>query len=491
MRRFHGKATGSAWLSRPANLLALVLTFPPASAQQTAVPPADDDWIGKRVVQKERDFQLRVQKQVVDRKGVLTTYRVEQVNGHWLWLRADGLAGWARADTVVPADRAIAFYTDYIRDHPDDAYGFSMRGTIWLEEKKDLKAALKDYTEAIRLAPTVVGLLVNRGNAWAARKEFDKAIADYDEVIRLQPEEAFAYSGRGLAWHAKKEFDKAIADFSEAIALDPQLAIAYRSRGLAWQRKGDFDKAIADFSEAIRLDPQNPRAYEERGYSLHATKDYDKSIADFDVTISLDSQAAGPYRGRGCAWLEKDEYAKAIADFDVAIRLDPQDARAYVFRACACHYENEYDKAIRDYTEAIRLDPTLAGVYVERGDARRDKGEWANAAADYAEAIRRGANLADAYDGRAWIWAACPDDKLRDGKRAVDSATKSCELTGWKVPNNLDTLAAAYAESGDFSSAVKWQAKAVALATDDDDKAAYSSRLKLYRAKKAYRLDMP
>jgi tetratricopeptide (TPR) repeat protein len=195
--------------------------------------------------------------------------------------------------------------------------------------------------------------------------------------------------------------------------------------------------------------------------------------------------------GRGCAWYWKNDYTKAIADFDEVIRLDPQYVKAYVYRASAWYRKTEYDKAIRDYTEAIRLDPTLAGVYVERGDARRDKGEWAEAAADYAEAIGRGSNLANAYDGRAWIWAACPDAKHRDGKRAVESATKSCELTAWKVPNNLDTLAAAYAESGDFLSAVKWQAKAVALATDEDDKAAYSTRLKLYRAKKPYRLDMP
>jgi tetratricopeptide (TPR) repeat protein len=478
-------------LSRPAYMLALALTALPASAHQTAELPADGDWIGKRVVQRDRDFQLRVQKQIVDRKGVLTTYRVEQVSGQWLWLRADGIAGWARIDAVVAADQAIAFYTDYIRDHPGDAYGYSMRGTIWLEEKKDVDAALRDYTEAIRLAPTVAGLLVNRGNAWAARKEYDKAIADYDEVIRLQPEEAFAYSGRGLAWFAKKEFDKAIADLSEAIMLDPELVIAYNGRGLAWKRKGDFDKAIADFNEAIRLYPQNSRAFEHRGFALYDKGDYDKAIADFDAAIGMDSRDFVAYLGRGCAWHWKNEYTKAIADFDEAIRLDPQHVKAYIYRASAWYRKTEYDQAIRDYTEAIRLDPTLAGVYVDRGDARRDKGEWANAAADYAEAIRLESNLAGAYDGQAWIWAASPDAKHRDGKRAVESATKSCELTGWKVPNNLDTLAAACAENGDFMSAVKWQARAVALATDEDDTAAYASRLKLYRTKKPYRLDMP
>ena len=65
-------------------------------------------------------------------------------------------------------------------------------------------------------------------------------------------------------------------------------------------------------------------------------------------------------------------------------------------------------------------------------------------------------------------------------------ATKACQLSEWKDIDALDTLAAAYAESGDFADAVKWQTKARDLAPAND-KADLQSRLGLYQAHKPYR----
>ncbi|HET6324031.1 MAG TPA: hypothetical protein VFG04_04980, partial [Planctomycetaceae bacterium] len=62
---------------------------------------------------------------------------------------------------------------------------------------------------------------------------------------------------------------------------------------------------------------------------------------------------------------------------------------------------------------------------------------------------------------------------------------KACELTGWETAAWLDTLAAAYAESGDFEAAVKWETKARDMVSEDA-KADYQSRSDLYKAHKAY-----
>jgi tetratricopeptide (TPR) repeat protein len=99
--------------------------------------------------------------------------------------------------------------------------------------------------------------------------------------------------------------------------------------------------------------------------------------------------------------------------------------------------------------------------------------------------------LADAqspsgYNGAAWILATHPAAELRNGARAVELATKACELTKWKDASYLDTLAAAYAERGQFDKAVEWQEKAVSLALEAD-KGGYQARLALYKSGQAYR----
>ena len=59
----------------------------------------------------------------------------------------------------------------------------------------------------------------------------------------------------------------------------------------------------------------------------------------------------------------------------------------------------------------------------------------------------------------AWLLATCPDARHRDGKKAVEFAARHCLFVTGGTPNHLNTLAAAYAEGGDFAKAVEWQEK--------------------------------
>jgi tetratricopeptide (TPR) repeat protein len=183
---------------------------------------------------------------------------------------------------------------------------------------------------------------------------------------------------------------------------------------------------------------------------------------------------------RGAYWYTKKELDKAISEYNEIIRLDPASASAYCGRALVWFDRKDYDRAIADDNEAIRLDPKHAWAFNNRGNAWAAKKEFARALADYDEAVRLDPSLAAAYKNRAWILANGPAGPLRDGKKAVESAFRGCELTDWKDPNYLDTLAAAYAEAGDFDSAVRTQARAIELVKD------FGARLNAYQDKKRY-----
>ena len=109
------------------------------------------------------------------------------------------------------------------------------------------------------------------------------------------------------------------------------------------------------------------------------------------------------------------------------------------------------------------------------------------AIADYKEAIRLDCTFARAYHALAWLWATCPEESYRDGKRAVEFATRACGLSDWKEAFNLRALAAAYAEVGEFDKAVEWEEKAIQLYANADDRKKGEERLKLYKDKKPYR----
>jgi tetratricopeptide (TPR) repeat protein len=324
--------------------LVLILAIAPlrgVSAQDAA------GWVGKRVLLQFGSV-LRVGNDVVDNQKLTANargglrkldriYRVEQVNGPWLWLQAEGvgIAGWVPAAEVIPFDQAIDYFTNQIRANPANDAAYISRGHIW-RDRQEFDLALADFNEALRLDPGSEVCWCNRGNAWSDKKEYDKAIADYTEAIRLDPKDALAYYNRGIAWYAKKDYDKALADYNEAIRLDPKDALAYYNRGIAWYAKKDYDKALADYNEAIRLDPKDATAYNNRGSAWSDKKEYDKAIADYNEAIRLDPKDATAYNNRGIAWSDKKEYDKALADYTEAIRLDPQYARAHFSRALTC-----------------------------------------------------------------------------------------------------------------------------------------------------------
>jgi tetratricopeptide (TPR) repeat protein len=259
---------------------------------------------------------------------------------------------------------------------------------------------------------------------------------------------------RGLEAFQARQFDLAIRCFTSHLEANPQSADASFYRALAYSGKKEWDKAILDFNEAIRLNPTYPYAHFSRGIVFRAT----------------------------------DQFDKAVSDFDLAIRLKPGFAAGYFHRGLTYCRWKQHEKAILDCCEAIRLDAEFAPPYAVRGISFLGKGEYRKAAEDLTEYHRRAPEDSNVQGILAWLLATCPEDGVRDGKKAAALATHLCTLSGWKDAEELQILAAASAECGDFKEAIRRQRNAIEIGfvnTEALDLA--RARLSLYEAGKPCR----
>lgn len=351
------------------------------------------------------------------------------------------------------------------------AGSLSAADTDWVGQRVMLKETAKPQVGkqtfnwgAVPMPATVAkvnGAWLWLGSAWVKQDQvvlLDDAAAYYTDLIARGDAEgrAVGYALRGVTWLTKREFDNAIKDLSEVLRMSPTSSSFYVVRGKAYHGKHDYDAAMADFNEAIRLEPTNLVAYNDRGATWTSKGDYHKAHQQFNEVLRRAPANALAFANRGVNWFKQDEYDKALADIDQSIKLDPKQAFAYSNRGRVYMKLGDYPKAMADYDKAISISPH----------------EWT------------------AFNGRARILATAPDFEyhLRDGKKAVAVANQACELSEWDEWIPIATLAAAYAEAGDFESALKWQAKAMEMSqpAENRDQRDNEKRLALYKAGKPY-----
>ena len=344
-----------------------------------------------------------------------------------------------------------------------------------------------DYRQRLRrhLGTDEADTLVEQAASHEDKGELKEALAQLDQALQLRPVFPEALRLRGLVVCQLGELEKALGDFSEAIRLQPAEATAYYYRGQAHLDLEKFDEAIHDFSEAIRLKPDAWPAFQRRALAHAGKGAYDAALEDFARAIELNGRVASIFLDRARTQLDRKEWDAALADLDRAGQLDPRSPAVYAFRAVAHKALNQPDKAIQDYTARLKLEPKNAQVYNLRAAVHYGKDDFAAAIADHVRACEIDPEDPTSFNHAAWIWAACPRPEFRDGRRALEYATRACEMTQYEKAFCLDTLAAACAETGKFAEAVQWAEKAVEL-VEPEAKDDYRSRLELYRAGKAF-----
>lgn len=260
--------------------------------------------------------------------------------------------------------------------------------------------------------------------------------------------------------------------------------------GKAWIKKEyvvPVEDAIAYYTEYLHTNPNEKWAYTARGISLEKIGEYDNAIKDYSKAIQLDPLYARAYNNRGTAWYNKGKYDNALKDYTKAIQINPKDSMPYCNRGAVWYHKNKYDNAIADYSRAIQLNPKNAKTYNDRGTIWRKKGKYVSAIKDYNEAIQINPKFAHAYNNLAWCLSTCPEAHYRNGREAVTMGRRACELSDWKNTDFINTLAAAYAESGKFDQAERYQKLCLEMPGKDADKQKYKEQLNFYISGKPYR----
>ncbi len=211
-----------------------------------------------------------------------------------------------------------------------------------------------------------------------------------------------------------------------------------------------------------------------------------QAVDDVTIAICLKPHDVEMLLTRGLAYLALGRFEDALKDNTQAIQIDEHGATAYCFRGLVHLTARSFDQALRDFHEARRLGATGHVLPVGESYTLFKLGRYGEAIAAVETCLAEDSQCADALGAQAWMLATCPDDSLRDGQRALEAAQAAEKRShaasfGWEK-----SLAAAYAELGQFDRAVEHAQNVLNLAPPVEQATA-QERLANYKAGRPYR----
>ena len=163
-------------------------------------------------------------------------------------------------------------------------------------------------------------------------------------------------------------------------------------------------------------------------------------------------------------------YSAALKVCDQAIQKQPDQASWYGLRSEMFGRLRQFDRAMADldHLQALAQErhlPALsATAFYFRARIHQEMDDYPAALTDLQSALRTDARHVSALNGLAWLRATSPDASVRNGPEGVRLAQKAVTLKNVGTCALIDTLAAAYAEAGDYPRAIESEQRAIAAA---------------------------
>ncbi len=289
------------------------------------------------------------------------------------------------------------------------------------------------------------------------------------------------------SWRETGYWENSETLFKRALACTTNNVVANANLGQYLADKGRFQEALVPLQEACRLDPNRAAACNNLGNALINLGRSDEGIVFLRKALALDPDYATAHYNLASVLAARKQTDEAIRHFRRALEIQPDYVKCYNNLAKLFSDTGQADAAIACWQAALKIDPEFATAHFNLSAALRGQGRFAEAIAQLREALRLpsdDANRAITLNRLAWMLATTPDASVRNGPEAIVLARQAIDIS---APSELlgNTLAAAYAEAGQFDAAVQTAEEALKLALSRKNKPLADdlrARLNLYKA---------
>jgi tetratricopeptide (TPR) repeat protein len=192
----------------------------------------------------------------------------------------------------------------------------------------------------------------------------------------------------------------------------------------------------------------------------------------------------------GIEYLRQGKLNEAVSLLQAAVDLRPDNSPAHENLAKALLQDGQVAGALIHYRKLLELQPDNIEVHNIVGTVLTQQGRIREGVEEWQKVLAIQSDNGNAMSNLAWIFATSPDDSLRDGAKAVQLASEALRISGHRIPIIFRTLAAAYAETGEFSKAIQAAQQGVALANSQGNSglaAELQSNIVLYQEQRPLR----
>jgi tetratricopeptide (TPR) repeat protein len=294
----------------------------------------------------------------------------------------------------------------------------------------------------------------------------------YRAVIAGNPDCWLAYGNLGQALADEGRTDEAIDCYQKALRIYPDCVESRHNLGYALAHLGHFDEAIAEYRRALEAKPGVATCvalYDKLGASLLALGRVDEAIAAYRQALVIQPSFVPGHNSLGAALASRGRLDEAMAEYRAALEIDPKAAGIHYNLGDALAAQGRLDEAIVQFETALQIDPKLSAARQKADRALFQRDQILKMMADWRQALRAHPNDAVLLNSLARLLVTSPNASIRNGPEAVGLARRAVQVSGGQHPGLLTTLAAAYAESGQFAEAASTAQKALELATQQDN----------------------